>query len=162
MAHFPYVPWLIFYMCHDSFSICAMTHFPYVPLLIFYMCRDSLSNHIWMTMWCVKYGRLAPHTFRLCHDSLSMCAVTHFPYVLWLIFHNCCTDFTARLSVVVGFTIWVTAHMCKYKCGRGMYYRCTIVHPVTPDSRGGRGMSYGVATVSRIDKIIGLFCKRAL
>jgi len=41
------------------------------------------------------------------------------------------------------------------------------LHP-TEDSRDpkgdshARGIGYGVATVSRIDKIIGLFCKRDL
>ena len=99
----------MFGMCHDSFSICAVTHYPYV-------------HHIWMTMWCVKYRCIAPRMFRLCHDSLSMCAMTHFPYVPWLVFHDCCTHFPARLNVVVGCTMWVTAHMCKNKCGRGMYY----------------------------------------
>jgi len=136
-THVSHVPWLIFHMCrdslsnhiwmtmwcvkytwfaprmfgmcHDSFTICAVTHYPYV-------------HHIWMTMWCVKYRCIAPRMFRLCHDSLSMCAMTHFPYVPWLVFHDCCTHFPARLNVVVGCTMWVTAHMCKNKCGRGMYY----------------------------------------
>ena len=43
-----------------------------------------------------------------------------------------------------------------------LYARDEQVESVCVRERVGKGRMYGVATVSRIDKIIGLFCKRAL
>jgi len=54
--------------------------------------------------------------------------------------------------------VCIHIHICVYMyiCFAAVSFREKL-----QDSSGG-GNEYGVATVSRIDKIIGLFCKRAL
>ena len=65
-------------------------------------------------------------------------------YICICVYIHMCV-YTSCIYIYVYICICVYVHMCVYKYGNAH-----------------TSATYGVASVSRIDKIIGLFCKRAL
>jgi len=62
--------------------------------------------------------------------------------------------------VYVRMCVWVYACMCVcVMCARAKTYRCDKTHSCIVVNERDVDVRYGVATVSRIDKIIGLICR---
>jgi len=137
---------------HHDYFVCGMTHW-YATWPI-YMRRDSFTYdvthshvtwlfHIWRdSFMCVCY-----HSFvELTHSCV--CAIT-LSYVAWLALVRVCVWVGGWAGVVVWVWVWVWVWVCVRE-------RICVCDSLTCDA------AYGVASVSRIDKFTGLFCKRAL
>jgi len=115
---------------------------------------DISSAHDWLLQ-----TKVLSRAVVLCGDHMNInmesvdVATTTWTSTVLMFMFLCVDDWQCSwLTTANGWTwrVFMT-HSCKRKCCIGLLYRVvTYLH------------IYGVATVSRIDKIMGFFCKRAL
>ena len=166
------IPWLVdvyvlrSYVCHDSFicvpwfiHVCAMTH-SYVCAVVWVMCVTWLIHimkHI--TQEVSVHVCHMTHTYYVTHHSWSECAcVSHDSYIL------CHTSLKKWASHITHVT-----HHSRSECHTSpmtlswYIHQTLMTHYVTHHSLhitlSPWVREYHVATVSRIDRIIGLFCR---
>ena len=116
--------------------------------------NDNIALNLTMTpllLWAVKYVSTLDHSMYIYVKSESVYSLNH----------SLNHDFSATLIISGSFA----------KNDQQLQASYDSSPPCTPDSSATLGCElltilctymYGVALVSRIDKIIGLFCKRAL
>ena len=152
---------------HDSIMCCDMTHWCVVMWLIDTFWHDT-SICCDVTHWCVVRWLIDI----LWHDTLICCDMTHWYFATWLIdmlWRNaliCC-------DVTHWYVVTCVSHNLEHQCSMTPSYAsdslicCGVTHcyDVTwlidmlwHDTL----ICYGVATISMLLQIIGLFCKRAL
>jgi hypothetical protein len=75
--------------------------------------------------------------------------------------HNDSVMLHVRMSLVAHMNESYVRHMTSHVCDTSQWVTCATYRPYD-EVMSHVLIKYGVASVSRIDKIIGLFCKRAL
>jgi len=111
---------------------------------VVYACVCGLCVRVWCMCVCVAY---------LCVCGLCLCVSVGFT-CMWVVYVGVCSLCVCVYHVCVcGLCVCVWFYVCV--C-------CLCVSSCTLLTPFGSLTCYGVALVSRINKIIGLFCKRAL
>jgi len=131
-------------------NVCGMTHLficgvwlIFVTLLV-QTCDIATSCmwHSYSCMWYDSFRRDRPHCTKKTREYVR---------VTWLMHLNVCHDSSICVTWLV--------HMCDMT--RSHVWYCYFMY--VPCLLSARSPSlYGVATISRLTKNIGLFCKRAL
>jgi hypothetical protein len=142
MIHFICVAWLILFVWHDSLYLCDMTHCICVTWLISYVGHDSFylcdMTHFYLSDMTHLH---AWRDSRVWHDSFHMSDMAHSTCMGWL-----------RL---------VGSLKCYVSFAKEPYKRDDILQKWVTSHKNAsfHSMSYGVATISRLLKMIGLFCR---
>jgi len=136
--------------CQCAMSHISMCHVTHVNVSC-HTCQCVMSH---ISMCHVTHINVSCHTYQRVMSHISMCHVTHVNVSC----HSYC------LYIRVGDTCGVGTHMlCTHTCTCICIYRYMYMCPACIYGRGTHVVyMYGVATISRLLKIIGLFCKRAL
>jgi len=128
--------------------------------------------YVWMILWKLSMN---PHS--LSHTHTFSPTHAHFSIAFWLACVDVDVGVGVGVSVVVGVCmcfcvcVYVGVRVCLCECVSLQLYEMTVSrtwhYPIHPHIKSllythETHLMYGVATMSRRLKIIGLFCKRAL
>ena len=138
---------------HPSF---ATPHICIHPLHVYEACHVCIRHNSCVTQTQLMCDTDITHVWhKICADILSF-----HPYRLGVCALQggavCCSVLHRVVQcVAVYYIVLCSVLQCITSC-------CICMHPCILSIHSARHDSYGVATISRLLKIIGLFCKRAL